>query len=149
MRSRLIRRWSRSTSRIIRLSPTGTTPPARSAAQPQASSTRSSPMIVAPACSFARTPITARASGSAARSTKRSRRVPDPARATVRKAAAADIPAVLALYAQPDLDDGKVLAVDQAVGLLERFGRYPDYTLYLAEQDHEIVVSFALLGMEH
>jgi ribosomal protein S18 acetylase RimI-like enzyme len=75
--------------------------------------------------------------------------VPDHAPVTIRKASAADIPAVLALYAQPDLDDGKVLAVDQAVGLLERFGRYPDYTLYVAEQDHEIAGSFALLVMDN
>jgi GNAT superfamily N-acetyltransferase len=75
--------------------------------------------------------------------------VPDPASVTVRKADAADIPAVLALYAQPDLDDGKVLAVDQAVALLARFSRYPDYTLYVVEQDHEIVGSFALLVMDN
>ena len=75
--------------------------------------------------------------------------MPDPAPVTVRKAEAADIPAVLALYAQPDLDDGKVLAVDQAVALLERFSRYPDYTLYVAEQDHAIVGSFALLVMDN
>jgi GNAT superfamily N-acetyltransferase len=75
--------------------------------------------------------------------------VPDPAPVLVRKASAADIPAVLRLYAQPDLDDGKVLPVDQAVALLERFGRYPDYTLYVAEQDDEIVGSFALLVMDN
>jgi GNAT superfamily N-acetyltransferase len=75
--------------------------------------------------------------------------VPDSAPVEVRKASAADIPAVLALYAQPDLDDGEVLPVDQAVALLERFGRYPDYTLYVAEQDHEIVGSFALLVMDN
>jgi GNAT superfamily N-acetyltransferase len=67
----------------------------------------------------------------------------------VRKASAADIAAVLGLYAQPDLDDGNVLPVDQAVALFERFGRYPDYTLYVAEQDHEIVGSFALLVMDN
>jgi GNAT superfamily N-acetyltransferase len=75
--------------------------------------------------------------------------VPDPAPVKVRKASAADIPAVLGLYAQPDLDDGKVLTVDQAVALFERFGRYPDYTLYVAEQDDEIVGSFALLVMDN
>jgi GNAT superfamily N-acetyltransferase len=75
--------------------------------------------------------------------------VADPAPVKVRQAGAADIPAVLALYAQPDLDDGKVLPVDQAVALLERFGRYPDYTLYVAEQAGEIVGSFALLVMDN
>ena len=72
-----------------------------------------------------------------------------PAPVNVRQASAADIPAVLALYAQPDLDDGKVLPVEQAVALLERFGRYPDYTLYVAEQAGEIVGSFALLVMDN
>jgi GNAT superfamily N-acetyltransferase len=75
--------------------------------------------------------------------------VPDPAPIVVREASAADIAAVLGLYAQPDLDDGNVLPVDQAVALFGRFGRYPDYTLYVAEQDHEIVGSFALLVMDN
>jgi GNAT superfamily N-acetyltransferase len=75
--------------------------------------------------------------------------VPDFAPVEVRKASAADIPAVLALYAQPDLDDGNVLTVDQGVALFERFARYPDYTLYVAEQDDEVVGSFALLVMDN
>jgi GNAT superfamily N-acetyltransferase len=75
--------------------------------------------------------------------------VPDPATVKVRKASAADIPAVISLYTQPDLDDGNVLTVDQGVALFERFGRYPDYTLYVAEQDGEIVGSFALLVMDN
>jgi GNAT superfamily N-acetyltransferase len=67
----------------------------------------------------------------------------------VRPATAADIAGVLALYAQPDLDDGNVLPLDQAVALFERFGRYPDYTLYVAEQDGAIVGTFALLVMDN
>jgi GNAT superfamily N-acetyltransferase len=72
-----------------------------------------------------------------------------PAPVLVRPASAADIAGVLALYAQPDLDDGNVLPLDQAVALFERFGRYPDYTLYVAEQDREIVGTFALLVMDN
>ena len=75
--------------------------------------------------------------------------MPDTASIRVRKAMAADVPAVLGLYAQPDLDDGNVLPLDQAVGLFERFGRYPDYTLYVAEQGDEVVGSFALLVMDN
>jgi ribosomal protein S18 acetylase RimI-like enzyme len=67
----------------------------------------------------------------------------------VRPASAADIASVLALYAQPDLDDGDVLTLDQAVALFEHFGRYPDYTLYVAEQEREIVGTFALLVMDN
>jgi GNAT superfamily N-acetyltransferase len=80
---------------------------------------------------------------------RRRRAVADPAPVLVRKASAADIPAVLRLYAQPDLDDGNVLTVEQGVALFDRFGRYPDYTLYVAEQDDEIVGSFALLVMDN
>jgi len=74
-------------------------------------------------------------------------RASDPVR--IRKATAADVAAVLALYAQPDLDNGHVLPVDQAVKLFEKFGRYPDYALYLAEQGSAIVGSFALLIMDN
>lgn len=74
---------------------------------------------------------------------------PEPASVVVRAATAADIPAVLALYAQPDLDDGKVLPVGEAVALFERFARYPDYTLYVAEHDGAVVGTFALLVMDN
>ncbi len=73
----------------------------------------------------------------------------DPTPVLVRPASAADVAGVLALYAQPDLDDGNVLPIDQAVALFERFGRYPDYTLFVAEQDHAMVGSFALLVMDN
>ena len=73
----------------------------------------------------------------------------DAATVLVRKASAADIAGVLALYAQPDHDDGKVLPVDQAIALWERFARYPDYTLYVVEQDYDIVGTFALLVMDN
>ena len=73
----------------------------------------------------------------------------DPTPVLVRPASAADVAGVLALYAQPDLDDGNVLPIDQAVALFERFGRYPDYTLFVAEQDHATVGSFALLVMDN
>ncbi|HEY4407341.1 MAG TPA: GNAT family N-acetyltransferase [Xanthobacteraceae bacterium] len=75
--------------------------------------------------------------------------MPDLAPVTVRKADAADIPAVLGLYAQPDLDDGSVLSVEEGVALFERFARYPDYTLYVAEQDRAVVGTFALLVMDN
>jgi len=67
----------------------------------------------------------------------------------VRPATAADLPAVLALYAQPDLDDGKVLPLPEAESLHARFAAYPDYTLYVAEQGRAIVGSFALLVMDN
>ena len=68
---------------------------------------------------------------------------------TIRAASAADLPGVLALYAQPDLDDGHILPIREAEAIFTRFSRYPDYTLYVAEQDGQIVGSFALLVMDN
>jgi GNAT superfamily N-acetyltransferase len=67
----------------------------------------------------------------------------------IRAATAADLPAVLALYAQPDMDDGDVLLVPEAERLFARFAAYPDYTLYVAEDGSRIVGTFALLVMDN
>ena len=68
---------------------------------------------------------------------------------TIRPASSADLPGVLELYAQPEIDDGDVLSLDEAAQLHSRFSRYPDYTLYVAEQSGVIVGSFALLVMDN
>ena len=67
----------------------------------------------------------------------------------IRAAATADLPGVLALYAQPGMDDGRVLPIQDAEHIFARFARYPDYTLYVAEADRQIVGSFALLIMDN
>ncbi len=67
----------------------------------------------------------------------------------IRAAQRADLPGVLALYAQPELDDGAVLPLEEAAHVFARFARYPDYTLYVAEHDKQIVGSFALLIMDN
>lgn len=68
---------------------------------------------------------------------------------TIREADCADLPGVLALYAQPDLDDGVILPPYDAERVFARFARYPDYALYVAEQDGRIVGTFALLIMDN
>jgi ribosomal protein S18 acetylase RimI-like enzyme len=67
----------------------------------------------------------------------------------IRPANEADLPAVLALYAQPGMDDGKVLTPEQAKAIFARFARYPDYTLYVAEESGEVAGTFALLVMDN
>jgi GNAT superfamily N-acetyltransferase len=67
----------------------------------------------------------------------------------IRDADRHDLPGVLALYAQPDLDDGAILPPHDAERIFARFARYPDYTLYVAEMDGRIVGSFALLIMDN
>ena len=66
-----------------------------------------------------------------------------------RSACKADLPDVLRLYAQPDMDDGVVLPLSEAERLFQRFARYPDYHVYVAVSDGRIVGSFALLVMDN
>lgn len=67
----------------------------------------------------------------------------------IRPAETADLPGVLALYAQPEIDDGDVLPVAAAERLHARFATYPDYVLYVAEQGGAIAGSFAMLVMDN
>jgi len=67
----------------------------------------------------------------------------------IREALEQDLPQVLALYAQPGLDDGHTLTVEQAKQHYRRFKQYPNYRLFVAEWNSEIVVTFALLIMDN
>lgn len=64
---------------------------------------------------------------------------------TIRQASTIDLPDVLVLYAQPGLDDGKVLSVDDANKVFSQFAHYPDYRLFVALDGQTIVGSYALL----
>ena len=66
-----------------------------------------------------------------------------------REASKADLPAVLRLYAQPALDDGKVVPLLEAERLFERIARYPDYKIYVAVCEGHVVGTFALLIMDN
>jgi GNAT superfamily N-acetyltransferase len=67
----------------------------------------------------------------------------------MREANEDDLSSVLALYAQPDIDDGYVLDIASARAILRRFAEYPDYRLFVAEQDGTVVGSYALLVMHN
>jgi GNAT superfamily N-acetyltransferase len=67
----------------------------------------------------------------------------------VRAATEADLPAILALYGQPALDDGKTLEAGEARSIFARFAAYPDYRLYVARIGAEVVGTFALLIMHN
>ncbi len=55
---------------------------------------------------------------------------------------------MLALYRQPGLDEA-VLPVAEAEAVLRRFAAYPDYRLFVAEDDGVVVGTFALLVMDN
>ena len=67
----------------------------------------------------------------------------------IRQATEADLPAVLALYAQPGLDDGDTLSIEQAQAVLAEFARYPNYRLFVACEGTEVVGTYALLVMHN
>jgi ribosomal protein S18 acetylase RimI-like enzyme len=66
-----------------------------------------------------------------------------------RKADKADLPDVLRLLAQPEMDDGQVLPLAEAERMFDRMARYPDYRLFVAIRDDRIVGAFALLIMDN
>lgn len=66
----------------------------------------------------------------------------------IREAGEAALPAVIALYAQPEHDDGMVLPVEEAARGFRRFAYYP-YRLFVAVDDGRVVGSYALLIMDN
>ena len=67
----------------------------------------------------------------------------------IRPASAVDLPSVLALYAQPDMDNGKVLALEEAEQLFAQFSHYPNYRLFVACLDEVVIGTYALLIMHN
>ena len=67
----------------------------------------------------------------------------------IRPATENDLPSILLLYSQPDMDNGKVLMHDVARGIFAKMNTYPDYTVYVAEMNGEVVGTFALLVMDN
>jgi len=70
----------------------------------------------------------------------------------IRQATVQDLPSVLQLYAQPSMDNGKVLSLPAATVLFERFSAYPNYRLFVASQDSPettVIGTYALLVMHN
>lgn len=67
----------------------------------------------------------------------------------IRQASQDDIAAVLGLYAQPGMDDGKVLSEEAAQEVFAQFSRYPNYRLFVAVDGTTVVGSYALLVMHN
>lgn len=67
---------------------------------------------------------------------------------SIRVATEIDLPAVLSLY-QTALEDPKILSLAQATSLFNRMKQYPDYKLYVAETNENIVGTFALLILDN
>jgi hypothetical protein len=55
----------------------------------------------------------------------------------IRSACEEDIPAILELYSQLGMDDGKTLTIEDAQKILSWMKSYPDYSLYVSAIDKE------------
>jgi len=60
-----------------------------------------------------------------------------------------DLPAILRLYAQPEIDDGAVLNIEETKLLFRRMASYPSCFLFVACVEGKVVGSFALLIMDN
>jgi ribosomal protein S18 acetylase RimI-like enzyme len=67
----------------------------------------------------------------------------------IRAASEADLPAILDLYAQPGMDDGEKLPIEEARALFHKMARYPYYRLFVVERGACVVASYALLVMDN
>lgn len=67
----------------------------------------------------------------------------------IREAMEEDLSYILELYMQPDMDDGKVLPLDHARIIFDRIKSYPNYNVYVAESNGEMVGTFALMIMDN
>ncbi|HEV3041003.1 MAG TPA: GNAT family N-acetyltransferase [Candidatus Angelobacter sp.] len=68
---------------------------------------------------------------------------------TIREAKKDDLPGVLKVYGQPDMDAGSLLTLEEAEKIYSAFQQYPSYRLYVAVDGEKIVGTFALLIMHN
>lgn len=67
----------------------------------------------------------------------------------IRKAASAEIPQILELFAQADIDNGEVLSIDAAQGIFNKLKLYPNFSIYVALIGDKVVGTFELLIMDN
>lgn len=62
----------------------------------------------------------------------------------IRTAEIQDLPHVLSLYAQPSMDNGKVLSLEEAQNLFSK-NAHTEQTLYIVEHESTIIASFTII----
>lgn len=66
----------------------------------------------------------------------------------IRQATLNDVKDILQIYAE-SLDNGKVLSVEKAQRIFLKQQQYPDYKVFVAEYEQQLVGTFAILIMEN
>jgi GNAT superfamily N-acetyltransferase len=67
----------------------------------------------------------------------------------IREAAKEDLDGILKLYKQPDMDGDMVLTIEKAQVIFDRIYIYPNYKIYVVEDNGEIVGTFAIAIMDN
>lgn len=65
------------------------------------------------------------------------------------KATETDLVSILELYAQQEMDNNKILSVDESLKVFKKMESYPNYSIYVAWIENTIVGTFALLIMDN
>jgi GNAT superfamily N-acetyltransferase len=60
-----------------------------------------------------------------------------------------DLPHILSLYAEEDIDNGNVLPIGSAKAIFEKMQSYPNYKIYIAKYNDKIVGTFSLSIMDN
>lgn len=68
---------------------------------------------------------------------------------SIMEAAENDVISILNLYKNALDKDKRILTVEEATLILKKMSQYPDYHLYIAKFEGEIIGSFALLIMDN
>jgi len=67
----------------------------------------------------------------------------------IREADIKDLPDILKLYKQPDMDNGEVLSIEQAETIFKKMTTYPNYKVFIAISGGEVIGTFALAIMDN
>jgi GNAT superfamily N-acetyltransferase len=67
----------------------------------------------------------------------------------IRKAKEGDLPQILKLYSQLDMDDGKPLPLENAKKLFNKLQKYPEYKIFVGIYENKIIGTFSLLIMDN
>ena len=67
----------------------------------------------------------------------------------IRIAEEKDLSSILDLYAESDIDNGQILDISKAEKIFRRIESYPNYNVYVALLNNEIVGTFELMIMDN
>ena len=68
---------------------------------------------------------------------------------SIRQAEKRDLVHILKLHVQPDMDNGNVLNLKDADKIFNKMKSYPNYKIYVAESESQVIGTFSLLIMDN